>query len=137
MDEELIRLIWRRAHHCCEYCQLPQAHSQLLFEIDHIIARKHAGVSTVNNLALTCFYCNRFKGSNIAGRDPRSRRIVPLFNPRRHKWNRHFRWKGSLLVGRTPAGRATIAVLNINDPEARAIRAALISGGLFPPLSIR
>ncbi len=133
MDDELIRLVWHRADYCCEYCQLPQAHSRSVFEIDHVIARKHFGSAGSNNLALACFYCNRFKGTNIAGRDPRSRRITPLFNPRRHKWTRHFRWNGPILTGRTPVGRATIAVLNINDTEAVAIRAALIEANLFPP----
>jgi HNH endonuclease len=133
MDEELTQLVWQRARHCCEYCQLRQDYSQLTFEIDHVIARKHGGSNTVGNLALTCFYCNSYKGPNIAGIDPRTRRIVRLFHPRRHKWSRHFRWDGPTLVGRTPIGRATIAVLNINDTEAVATRAALIEAGLFPP----
>ena len=47
--------------------------------------------------------------------------------------SRHFRWDGPTLIGRTPIGRATVAVLNVNDPEAVAIRAALIEAGLFPP----
>jgi hypothetical protein len=105
----------------------------LTFEVDHVIARKHGGPTVAGNLALTCFFCNSYKGPNIAGIDPRSRKIVRLFHPRRHKWNRHFRWDGPTLVGRTPEGRATIAVLNINDPESVAIRMALIDAGLFPP----
>jgi len=46
MDEELIRLVWRRAHHRCEYCQLPQTFSTLTFEIDHVLAKKHGGRTT-------------------------------------------------------------------------------------------
>ncbi len=133
MDEALFRLVWQRANRCCEYCRLPQAYSALAFEVDHIIARKHGGPTAPGNLAMTCFYCNSYKGSNIAGIDPRSRKIVRLFHPRRHKWTRHFSWDGPTLIGRTPEGRATIAVLNINDPEAVATRAALIDAGLFPP----
>jgi hypothetical protein len=38
----------------------------------------------------------------------------------------------AILVGFTPYGRATVAVLNINEPEAVATRAALIEAGLFP-----
>jgi 5-methylcytosine-specific restriction endonuclease McrA len=133
MDEALTRLVWQRARSCCKYCQLPQAYSSLTFEIDHVIARKHGGPTVAGNLALTCFYCNSSKGPNIAGIDPRSRKVVRLFHPRRHKWSRHFRWDGSTLVGRTTEGRATIAVLNINDPEAVATRAFLIAANLFPP----
>jgi len=54
------------------------------FEIDHIIAKKHKGSSTATNLALSCFQCNSFKGSDIAGREKVTRKLVPLFNPRRH-----------------------------------------------------
>ena len=43
---------------------------------------------------------------------------MPLFNPRRQKWDRHFRWDGPLLVGRTAIGRTTIRVLQINCEEA-------------------
>jgi len=40
-----------------------------------------------------------------------------------------------LLVGRTPIGRATVAVLVINHPKMIALRATLISEGVFPPHS--
>ncbi len=132
MDEELLRLIRERAHHRCEYCQLPEPFSTLTFEIDHIIARKHGGRTILGNLALTCFYCNSYKGPNIAGIDPRSGKIIRLFHPRRHKWSRHFTWHNATLVGLTPIGRTTISVLNINEPEAVAMRLALIEAGLFP-----
>jgi len=56
-----------------------------------------------------------------------------LFNPRRHKWVRHFRWQGGYLLGRTPIGRVTIAVLNMNAPFRVALREGLIEQGIFPP----
>ena len=46
---------------------MPFDFSTLPFEIDHIVARKHAGKTTPANLALSCAYDNAFKGSNIAG----------------------------------------------------------------------
>ena len=52
---------------------------RLPFEVDHIIARKHRGETISSNLALSCFHDNSHKGSNIAGIDPRSREVVPLF----------------------------------------------------------
>jgi hypothetical protein len=133
MDDELTHLVWQRAKHRCEYCQLHQDYSRLSFEVDHVVARKHGGATVASNLALACFYCNSFKGPNIAGIDPRSRKTVPLFNPRRHKWTRHFRWAGPILVGQTSIGRTTIVVLKINDPDALAMRAYLIAAELFPP----
>jgi hypothetical protein len=133
MDEALVRLVWRRAHGCCEYCQMPQDLDDTPFEIDHIIARKHQGPMEAKNLALSCFFCNSFKGSNIAGLDPKTRKLTPLFNPRRHAWHRHFRWREAHLVGRTAVGRVTIAVLNINDPLRVELREGLIGEGIFPP----
>ena len=86
MDAALTRLVWQRANGCCEYCQMPQAADDATFEIDHIIARKHVGPTVASNLCLSCFYCNSFKGSDITGLDPKTRKLTPLFNPRRHKW---------------------------------------------------
>ena len=132
MEDALTQLVWDRAENRCEYCQLPQAFSVLMFEIDHVIARKHGGRTIPGNLALSCFYCNSYKGSNIAGLDPRTGKLTPLFHPRRHAWSRHFRWEGPVLVGRSQIGRATIAVLNMNEPDGVAMRLALIEARLFP-----
>jgi HNH endonuclease len=79
MDDELIRLVWKRARSTCEYCGLTQECSLIPFEIDHIIAQKHGGETIASNLALSCFYDNSFKGPNIAGIDPRTKEICALF----------------------------------------------------------
>jgi hypothetical protein len=60
-----------------------------------------------------------------------------LFNPRRHKWDRHFRWRGPFLVGRTPIGRVTVGVLALNDPNAVRVRMELIDEGVFQPSAIK
>jgi hypothetical protein len=133
MDVALVREVWRRARHCCEYCRMPQEYDDTPFEIDHIIAKKHSGRTIDSNLSLSCFYCNSFKGSDIASRDAKTRKLTPLFNPRRHAWTRHFRWSGAYLVGRTAVGRVTVALLNINDPLRVELREGLIDEGCFPP----
>jgi HNH endonuclease len=133
MNVRLERLVWRRALRACEYCLLPQEYDELPFQIDHILARKHGGLSTAQNLALACFPCNNHKGPNIAGRDPLTGGIVPLFHPRRHRWRQHFLWDGPFLEGRTAIGRATIAVLEINLPHRVNLRQALIEENGFPP----
>ena len=133
MERALEELVWRRAGGRCEYCQLSQDDLDLPFEIDHIIAEHHEGPTRASNLCLSCFACNRYKGSNIAGVDPKTRKIVPLFNPRRHKWSRHFRWDGPVLVGRTPNGRATVVALKMNLDYRIALRQGLIDEGVFPP----
>jgi hypothetical protein len=58
MNAELVELVWRRAHSCCEYCRISQQQSLLPFEIDHIIAKKHGG-RTVAGKALTSAGSNR------------------------------------------------------------------------------
>ena len=133
MKRSLERQIWRRAKSCCEYCRMPQAYDAIPFELDHVIALSHAGATSAANLALACFLDNSYKGTNLAGVDPDTCRIVPLHNPRRQSWKRHFRWNGPILIGRTAAGRATIVVLRINLPYRVAQRAILIDEGVFPP----
>jgi hypothetical protein len=73
------------------------------------------------------------KGTNLGGIDPQTGKKVWLFNPRRHKWQRHFCWDGPLLVGRTPIGRVTVEVLRINDIDYVETREVLIAEGMFPP----
>jgi hypothetical protein len=102
MDAALVWLVWQRAGRCCEYCQIAQDFDDSPFEIDHIIAKKHGGPTAAANLALSCLHDYSHKGSNIAGRDVKTHKLVPLFNPRRHKWDRHFRWQGAYLVGAPP-----------------------------------
>jgi hypothetical protein len=111
---------------------MPQALDPLPFQIDHIIAEQHLGKSEIGNLALACLGCNKRKGPNAAGFDIVSGKLVPLYNPRRQKWARHFRWEGPVLVGQTQIGRATISVLGINRPEYVAFREELANEGLFP-----
>jgi hypothetical protein len=132
MDRQLLDLIWRRAEHSCEYCQLPAEFAETPFQVDHIIARKHGGPTVAENLALSCFYCNSNKGPNVSGIDPQSGGTTPLFHPRQQEWFDHFAWNGPTLMGKTPAGRATIQVLEINHPLAIAKRFELIQEGVFP-----
>lgn len=125
MDRALAEFVRERAGGRCEYCQLLEAMSSTPFEIDHIIAEQHGGPSVASNLALACFACNHHKGPNLAGIDLLTGKKTWLFNPRRNKWDRHFRWSGAVLRGKTPVGRTTISVLAINAPHRVAQRAAL------------
>ena len=131
MDDDLARHVRERAAGRREYRRLPQDASYVPFEIDHIIARKHGGPTVASNLANACWYCNGFKGSDISGLDPKTRKLTRLFHPRRHKWGHHFRYDGLLLIGRTAIGRTTIRVPRINRDEAIALRESLIAEGLF------
>lgn len=132
MERSLERLVWQRAHNACEYCRIAQRDDDLTFEIDHIIASTHGGRTVASNLALSCFWCNRYKGTNLAGIDPLTGRHTKLFHPRRHSWSRHFEWDGPRLIGRTAIGRATIRVLSSNHPLRVRLRSELIHEGRFP-----
>jgi hypothetical protein len=136
MEAALIELMWNRARRACEYCLIPQDFYPVPFQIDHIIAKQHDGPTVAANLALACLHCNSYKGPNIAGRDKLTRRLVPLFNPRRHRWPRHFRWRGPSILGRTPIGRITVAVVNMNGPFLARLREELMRDGLFAPAAV-
>jgi hypothetical protein len=133
MNDFLVELVWRRAKNSCEYCRVPQEFDDATFEIDHIIARKHHGTPESINVCLSCFYCNSFKGSDIASIDWQSGKLTPLFNPRRQRWTAHFQWNGAILVGRTAIGRVTVELLHINDEYRVNLREGLIQEGHFPP----
>jgi hypothetical protein len=133
IDERTRSLVWQRAGQRCEYCRLHQDDDPLfVFHVEHIVARQHGGRDYPGNLALCCHHDNLHKGPNLTGIDPITKKLTRLFNPRRHKWSRHFRWDGPLLVGRTAIGRTTVAVLGMNLPHRVILREALIAVGRFP-----
>jgi len=122
-----------RAGGRCEYCHLPDfaAHASD-FHVDHVVARQHGGRDSIGNRCWSCHRCNLHKGPNLSGRDPATGKIVRLFNPRRQSWARHFEWRGAVLVGRTLTGRATIAVLDVNNPRRVQLRQILMDSGEWP-----
>jgi hypothetical protein len=75
-------------------------------------------------------FCNRHKGSNLSGIDPKTDLLTRLFHPRRHAWSYHFRWDGAKLRGRTAIGRTTIRVLKINALLRVILREELIAAGV-------
>ena len=131
MNRSLRAKVRRRARGRCEYCRIPIRLTTLRGEVDHIIAEQHGGVTILSNLALACSHCNSHKGPNIASIDPQTATLVPLFNPRADRWERHFKWSGPVLVGLTPTGRASIRTLFINDPLEIMARSALMEEDVF------
>jgi hypothetical protein len=133
MKESLRRLVRRRALNRCEYCRLPEALAPVVpLHIEHIIARKHGGPTRPSNLALACFHCNFHKQTDLVGIDPLTRRQMPLFNPRGHKWQAHFQWEGIYLLGKRAIGRTTIEALAMNDEPMIDLRFMLQKEGAFP-----
>lgn len=134
MDAHLDQAVRERAGHACEYCRVPQAgFPTITFHVDHVISQQHHGPTALANLCLACPNCNNYKGPNIGGSDPRTGRLTRLYNRRRQRWERHFRWEGPVIVGRTAVGRVTVDLLNMNDPEFVLLRSYLIEDGLLRP----
>ena len=128
LSRALERLVRDRAEERCEYCLLPAAAIAFPFQIDHVIARKHRGATEAENLALSCFACNLYKGPCVAGLDPKNAKLSRLFHPRRDRWTRHFRLHADgNIEGRTAAGRTTVFVLNMNGLDSVGLRANLIA----------
>lgn len=122
LDAALRKMVRRRADNCCEYCLLPQSESELSHHIEHIVAKQHGGSNSPDNLALACHRCNLHKGPNLSGLEPETGELVPLFHPRRDRWNEHFRFIGVRIEGLTSIGRATVQLLAMNDARRLQLR---------------
>ncbi|NJO78917.1 MAG: HNH endonuclease [Cyanobacteria bacterium RM1_2_2] len=135
------QLIRERANYLCEYCHSSERLSANRFTVDHIIPKSLGGSDDPDNLALACRHCNERRYNFVAGIDPETQTVIPLFNPRQQKWEEHFVWidGGTVIQGVTPVGRATCLRLDLNDeryPESDSIRATRrlwIQTGLHPP----
>lgn len=132
-----------RAAYLCEYCHSPERLSANRFTVDHVVPRSLKGSDDISNLALACRRCNERRYNFVAGVDPETQEIAPIFNPRRQKWAEHFVWikSGVIIQGVTPTGRATCDRLDLNDlryPEEDSIQATRqfwIQTKLHPPAS--
>lgn len=127
------RRVRERAGNCCEYCRLTQSGRLAQFHVDHVVALKHGGGGTEDNLCLACPKCNGYKGSNVAGLDPQTGIASRLYDPRQQRWDEHFRISADATVtGRTPEGRTTVAVLRLNDEERVHHRLSELLLGDYP-----
>jgi hypothetical protein len=123
----------RRAGNRCEYCLVHQDDAASRYQVDHVIAEKHGGTTTLDNLALSCLPCNRRKSSDIAANDPMTGALTRLFNPRIQVWSEHFQIEGAQIVGLTAEGRTTVEFLQLNAHERLLEREELINAGRLPP----
>jgi 5-methylcytosine-specific restriction endonuclease McrA len=132
ISAELRKLVIKRASKRCEYCLIHQDFSIYTHEVDHIIAVKHSGETTADNLALSCLSCNRHKGSDFATIDQLTKEIVPLFHPRRQVWDEHFSLENARIEGKTQIGQGTTRLLQFNVPNRVLERQVLMSQGQYP-----
>ncbi len=125
----------QRAKMVCEYCLLHEDDVLHGFHLDHVISEKHGGPTEEHNLAFCCPFCNRAKGSDIAGQS--NGELIRLFNPRIDLWSDHFVLDAEKIVGRTVLGSVTLRLLGFNDAHRLVIRRELMAAGLFPTTNTR
>jgi hypothetical protein len=131
ISQQLRRDIRSRAGGHCEYCRMEEALLVWGCEVDHILSRKQGGATELSNLAFSCARCNRAKGTDIGSVHPESEDIVRLFNPRRDRWDEHFRIDGPRIVGLTLIGQVTATLLQFNHDERLLERERLQQAGRF------
>lgn len=132
ISEQLRAQVAQRANRRCEYCLIHEDDAGFSHEVDHILSRKHGGSSTTDNLAYACVLCNRYKGADVASVDPRTGRLLRLFNPRHDRWSDHFRLEGEVIESRTEIGSVTVRLLRLNAAERIAERRILQALGRYP-----
>jgi hypothetical protein len=128
----LRREVARRAQYRCEYCLMPEHLLLAGCEVDHVISRKHGGLSDSANLALSCERCNRAKGTDVGSVVGSEGRFVRLFNPRIDAWSEHFSLAGGLIKPMSEIGQATVRVLRLNSPDRVLQRQVLQRASLYP-----
>jgi len=112
--EAVRQLVRSRAFDRCEYCLLQLSDAGLPHEIDHAISRKHGGASDLDSLAFACYLCNRYKGSDSASLDPATGELVRLYDPRKDRWEQHFRIVGPVVEPLTSICATTAQLLRLN-----------------------
>lgn len=128
---QLRRLVASRADHACEYCLILETDS-LGCEIDHIISVKHGGLTTEDNLAYACVFCNLHKGTDLGSINWQTGELIRFFNPRRDFWGNHFQLDGAVIRPITDIGEVTARILEFNSEDRLQERQALIDVGRYP-----
>src|SRR5260370_14763213 len=132
ISAEIRYIVASRANHVCEYCLIAEQDAYFKFQVEHIISRKHGGLSEVDNLALACVFCNRYKGSDIASVIPGRNELVRFYNPRSDRWRNHFRFNGLIIEPLSEIAEATIRILQMNHDDHILERQILRKRGRYP-----
>ena len=132
---KLRKLVAERAAYRCEYCKSLKSYSPSPFNLEHIFPISQKGLTVLDNLAFSCYGCNRKKSDKVSFLDPLDGQLAPFFNPRKEEWSTHFAWSENelLIIGITPSGRATVEGLQLNREELLNLRSLLKLILLHPP----
>ncbi len=125
----------QRAAFLCEYGHTNEHWQLIPFTVDHILPLAEGGDDTIDNLALACFHCNRYKSDRQSVFDSSTEKEIPLFNPRQMFWAEHFIWSadGLLVLSQSAIGRVTIALLKLNRERILRLRLDDIFVNRHPP----
>ena len=132
ISPEIRQIVASRANFICEYCLIAEEDAYFKHQVEHIISRKHGGSSELENLALACVFCNRYKGSDIASLIPETGELIRFYNPRVDRWREHFRLSAVLIEPLTEISEATIRILQMNHDDQFLERQVLSRHGRYP-----
>jgi HNH endonuclease len=134
VSDKLRQKIVEQAGDRCGYCLGEQRYIFAPLEINHLLPTGKGGTDDEENLWLACRFCNSHKGMQTQGFDEITKKKLPLFNPRKQNWNRHFIIENSIeIVGKTSVGRATVYALQMNNHLAITVRKNWLIAGWYPP----
>lgn len=135
ISEKIRRQMADLSRHRCSYCRSPEIVGVPMV-IDHIVPLSDGGNSDIENLCLSCYRCNEFKGAKQTSVDPLTQSPMTLFRPRAQRWAEHFVWSrdGLRVMGLTACGRVTVETLHLNDLRLIQARRIWMLVGLHPPL---
>ena len=85
--------------------------------------------------AAACYRCNEFNDPKTEAMDSEMQQVLPLFDPRVHRWSDHLVWRngGTHVIGTTPIGRATVVALRLNNDDVVMARSIWIEFAWHPP----
>ncbi len=116
--------VFARANGLCEYCFLPEEYSASAFELEHIYPVSKGGETTLENLALSCPGCNKYKSHRISAVDSETKETISFFDPRKDVWEENFSWSEDFteIIALTAKGRVTIKPLKLNHGGLKNLR---------------
>ncbi len=132
ISSEVRQIVANRANNVCEYCLIAEEDAYFKHQVEHIISRKHGGSFELDNLALACVFCNRYKGSDIASLTPETGELVRFYNPRIDRWREHFRLNGVVIESLTEIGEAKVRILQMNHADQILERQVLSHRRRYP-----
>jgi 5-methylcytosine-specific restriction endonuclease McrA len=132
ISEVLRKHVAKRANFRCEYCLISEEDAYFSFEIDHIISKKHFGLTEDVNLAYSCLNCNRNKGSDIASVALESKKLTRFYNPRIDIWEENFALDNVFILPILEIGEVTTNIFKLNNEDLISERLALKELNRYP-----